>query len=253
MNLEGKKISGSRNWAVWGLDFLERYDPDPLRYYLTVNMPESKDADWDWAGFVHRNNNELVATWGNLVNRVLSFGYKHWDGVVPTPGELRSGDEAILAVVDAGFQEIGEHFKAVRLRAALNEAIRLASEGNKYWDTAAPWDEIKIDKTAAATTVYTALRCIDSLKTLLAPVLPFTSEKLNIYLGYQQPLFGEQYTELVDDSLGTHQVLRYRPASASGRWEPSRLAPGQGLVQPEPLFRKLDDSVVEEERARLGQ
>ncbi len=84
MNLEGKKISGSRNWAVWGLDFLERYDPDPLRYYLTANMPESKDTDWDWEDFVRRNNDELVATWGNLANRVLPFAYKHWEGHVPS-------------------------------------------------------------------------------------------------------------------------------------------------------------------------
>ncbi len=83
MNLEGKKISGSRNWAVWGRDALTRYDPDALRYYLTVNMPENKDSDWDWAEFVARNNNELVATWGNLANRVLSFCYKHWEGHVP--------------------------------------------------------------------------------------------------------------------------------------------------------------------------
>jgi len=253
MNLEGKKISGSRNWAVWGLDFLARYDPDPLRYYLTVNMPESKDTDWDWLGFVHRNNDELVATWGNLANRVLSFAYKNWDGLVPQPGELRSGDESILAAVDAGFQEVGEHLKAVRLRAALNETIRLASEVNKYLDTSAPWFEIKTDKPAAATTVYTALRCIDSLKTMLAPFLPFSSEKLNTYLGYQQPLFGEQFTETVTDNLGAHQVLRYRPGAAAGRWEPSRLEPGQALVQPAPLFRKLEESIVEEERARLGQ
>ena len=91
MNLEGQKISGSRNWAVWGLDFLTRYDPDPLRYYLTVNMPETRDADWDWDEFFHRNNDELVATWGNLANRVLSFAYKHWNGVVPDPGTPRPG------------------------------------------------------------------------------------------------------------------------------------------------------------------
>ncbi|HWQ83725.1 MAG TPA: methionine--tRNA ligase [Anaerolineales bacterium] len=253
MNLEGKKISGSRNWAVWGLDFLERYDPDPLRYYLTVNMPESKDTDWDWDGFVHRNNDELVATWGNLANRVLSFAYRNWEGVIPEPGVLRSGDEAILAVVEAGFLECGEHLKAVRLRAALSEAIRLASEVNKYLDTTAPWFEIKTDRAAAATTVYTALRCIDSLKTLLAPFLPFTSEQLNTYLGYQQPLFGEQYTEVVEDKLGTHQVLRYRADTARGSWEPSQLPAGQKLVQPAPLFRKLEESVVAEERARLGQ
>jgi methionyl-tRNA synthetase len=83
MNLEGEKISGSRNWAVWGRDALTRFDPDAIRYYLTTNMPESKDSDWDWADFVARNNNELVATWGNLANRVLSFCYKHWEGFVP--------------------------------------------------------------------------------------------------------------------------------------------------------------------------
>ncbi len=91
MNLEGKKISGSRNWAVWGLDFLDRYDPDALRYYLTVNMPENKDSDWDWREFVARNNNELVATWGNLANRVLSFCYKNWDGFVPDLGPGATG------------------------------------------------------------------------------------------------------------------------------------------------------------------
>jgi methionyl-tRNA synthetase len=253
MNLEGKKISGSRNWAVWGLDFLSRYDPDALRYYLTINMPESKDTDWDWEGFVRRNNDELVATWGNLANRVLSFAYKHWGGVVPDPGEFRPDDEAILALVESGFKVVGDHFNGVRLRAALNEAIRLASEVNKYIDQSAPWFEIKTDKAAAATSIYTALRCIDSLKTLLSPILPFSSEKLHTYLGYKQPLFGEQFTEPVQDSLGTHTVLRYRAGSASGCWEASRLEPGQAMLQPAPLYRKLDDSVVEEERARLGQ
>ena len=253
MNLEGQKISGSRNWAVWGLDFLSRYDPDPLRYYLTANMPEGKDTDWDWQDFLSRNNNELVATWGNLANRVLSFAYKHWEGRVPEPGELRTTDRDILATVEAGFQTVGELLNAVRLRAALAEAIRLASEVNRYLDQAAPWFEIKTDKAAAATTIYTALRAIDSLKILLSPFLPFTSERLNAYLGYGRPLFGEQFVETREDNLGEHLVLRYRPAEAVGRWEPSQLPAGQALQQPAPLFRKLDESIVEEERARLGQ
>ncbi len=253
LNLEGKKISGSRNWAVWGLDFLSRYDPDPLRYYLTANMPEARDADWDWQEFFNRNNNELVATWGNLANRVLSFAFKNWEGCVPDPGDLRPADQAILAAVEAGFRSVGEQLEAVRLRAALAEAIRLATEVNKYLDTAAPWFEIKQDKAAAAKTIYTALRAIDSLKVLLAPFLPFTSERLHGYLGYTQPLFGEQYVEAHADALGEHQVLRYRTANASGRWEPSQLVPGQALQTPAPLFRKLDESIVAEERSRLGQ
>jgi methionyl-tRNA synthetase len=253
MNLEGRRISGSRNWGVWGLDALTRYEPDALRYYLTANMPEMKDSDWDWQDFLNRNNNELVATWGNLANRVLSFAFKNWEGRVPEPGELRPADREILATVEAGFEAVSEHLEAVRLRAALGEGIRLATEVNKYLDTAAPWFEIKQEKTAAAKTIYTALRAIDSLKILLAPFLPFTCERLHSYLGYTRPLFGEQFVETCSDALGEHQVLRYRPANASGHWEPSQLAPGQALNPPAPLFRKLDESIVEEERSRLGQ
>jgi methionyl-tRNA synthetase len=252
MNLEGKKISGSRNWAVWGLDFLERYDPDPLRYYLTANMPESKDTDWDWDDFVRRNNDELVAKWGNLVNRALPFAYKHWEGCVPDPGELRPEDLEIIATVEAGFQSVGEQLGAVHLRAALDEAQRLASEVNKYLDKAGPWFEIKADKAAAAKTIYTALRAIDSLKVLFAPFLPFSSERLHGFLGYATPLFGSQYTETIQDNLGEHKVLRYRPGEEAFQWQPSRLPAGQALNQPALLFDKLEPSVADEERLRLG-
>ncbi len=252
MNMEGRKISGSRNWAVWGLDFLSRYDPDSLRYYLTANMPESKDTDWDWEDFLRRNNDELVATWGNLANRVLSFAYRNWEGKVPEPGELRPTDLEIIATVEAGFQTVGEQLEAVRLRAGLNEALRLAAEVNKYLDRAAPWFEIKSDKQAAGTTIFTALRAVDNLKTLLAPFLPFSAQRLHGFLGYTQPLFGEQFVDTVQDSLGEHTVLRYRPGQASGHWQPSQLQPGGLLNQPEPLYKKLDPVMVEQERSRMG-
>jgi methionyl-tRNA synthetase len=253
MNLEGQKISGSRNWAIWGLDFLSRYDPDALRYYLTINMPELRDSDWDWDEFIARNNNELVATWGNLANRVLSFAYKHWDGLVPDPGELRPADTAIIATVESGFQTVGEQLEAVHLRPALSEALRLAAEVNKYLDTASPWFEIKTDKNAAAKTIYTAIRVIDSLKLLFAPFVPFSSERLHTYLGYTQPLFGEQYVEAQPDNLGVHNTLRYRPPISGGRWEPSGLQPNQPLKQPAPLFKKLEPVLANEERKRLGK
>jgi len=252
MNLEGQKISGSRNWAVWGRDALSRYDPDALRYYLTINMPENHDSDWDWKEFVARNNGELVATWGNLANRVLAFCFKHWDGHVPEvdPGALRPADLELLATIEAGFVSVGKELEAVHLRAALQEAIRLASEVNKYLDTSAPWFEIKTDKAAAAKSVYTALKAIDSLKVLFAPFLPFTSEKLNGFFGYETPLFGEQYTETVKDSLGEHTVLRYKGIDGL-LWNPSELKPGAKLNPPAPLFKKLDESVTEKEWARL--
>ena len=254
MNLEGQKIAGGRNWAIWALDFLSRYDPDALRFYLTINMPELRDSDWDWDEFIARNNNDLVATWGNLANRVLSFAYNHWDGFVPDPDELRQADKEIIKVVERGFLTIGEHLEAVRLRSALSEALRLASEVNKYLDTASPWFEIKTDKSSAAKTIYTALRVIDSLKLLFAPFIPFSSERLNTYLGFTEPLFGEQYIEEQQDDLGVHNTLRYCPPQPGGHWEPSKLQPGQHLKQPAPLFKKLvDPHLADEERKRLGK
>jgi methionyl-tRNA synthetase len=253
MNLEGQKISGSRNWAVWARDFLSRYDPDPLRYYLTTTMPEAKDTDWDWEDFYKRNNDELVATWGNLANRVLAFTYKNFAGKVPEPGELTSMDSELLHSVEAGFETVARELEAVHLRAALGEAMRLAGEVNRYLDQTAPWTAIKTDRQAAARSVYVALRAIDSLKILFAPFLPFSSEKLHTFFGGTRPLFGTQYTETLPDRLGEHTVLRYNGENASGRWEPSQLKPGQPLNQPAPLFKKLDVQIVEEERSKLGK
>lgn len=258
MNLEGKKISGSRNWAVWGRDFLTRYDPDALRYYLTVNMPENKDSDWDWREFVARNNNELVATWGNLANRVLAFCYKNWDGHVPDfvmeknkTAISRSEDKILLDLISNGFDVVGNELDMVRLRSALSEAMKLATAVNVYLDVNSPWSVIKTDKDSAAKTIYTSLKAIDSLKVIFAPFLPFTSERLHGFLGYESPLFGEQYIETVRDSLGEHTVLRYKSIDGL-QWRPSELEPGKKLNQPGPLYKKLEESVAEEERARLG-
>jgi methionyl-tRNA synthetase len=258
MNLEGKKISGSRNWAVWGREALTRYDPDAIRYYLTVNMPENKDSDWDWSEFVARNNNELVATWGNLANRVLSFSYKNWNGWVPdvNVATLREADLNLLVLIENGFNIVGKELEAVRLRAAIGEAMKLATVVNQYLDVNAPWSAIKTDKESAAMTIYTALKAIDSLKILFAPFLPFTSERLHGFFGYETPLFGEQYTEEVTDALGTHKVIRYRLGRDDiprFQWKPSELKPGQKLNQPGPLFKKLEEKIIEEERARLGK
>ena len=252
LNMEDRKISGSQNWGVWGLDFLSRYDPDPLRYYLTAIMPETRDANWDWNDFVARNNNELVATWGNLVNRTLSFAHKHWEGHLPEVDGLRPQDEALLAAIEAGFDTVGAELERVHLRAALSEAFRLATVANKYLDEQAPWTQIKTDKQAAGASVYTAIKAIDSLKVLLAPFLPHTCEQLHGFLGYEEPLFGTQYTESISDDLGEHTALRYDPAVASGRWAPSELPPGAPFNAPAPLFKKLDPEIADEERARLG-
>lgn len=252
LNLEGQKISGSRNWAVWGLDFLSRYDPDALRYYLTTIMPEARDTDWDWNDFYHHNNDELVATWGNLVNRVLSFAYKHWEGVVPDPGTLQKEDEELLRQIEKGFETVGAELDAVRLRSALNETMRLASEVNKYLDQTAPWFTIKSDKALAGRAIFVAMKAIDSLKVLFSPFLPFTCAKLHEYLGYSDQLFGEQYTRELHDNLGAHTALLYDPAKGKGRWQASQMAAGQPFNPPSALFKKLDEKIVAEERQRLG-
>ena len=253
MNIEGQQFSKSRNWAIWLPDILDRYDPDAIRYYVAMTMPESRDSDWSWDGFVTRNNTELLAAWGNLVNRVLKFAMRHFDGRVPDPGDLRDIDREILAQVEAGFERIGALLDGVKLRDALSETMALAREVNGYLDRA-PWFKvIKEDRQAAATTIYTALRCIDNLKTLFAPFLPFTSQQVHEFLGYEGRLFGEQRIETFHEAERSPPALIYDTSGAIGRWEPSALPPGQALREPVPLFRKLEPDLVEAERARLGQ
>jgi methionyl-tRNA synthetase len=253
MNLEGQGMSGSRNWAVWMDEALDRYDPDALRYYLTVAMPEARDTDWRWDDFLHRNNDELVAAWGNLVHRTLTFAYRRFDRQVPTPGPLEDIDARLLAQIEAGFEPIGQLIAACKFRAALSEVMALVREVNRYLDEKGPWFQVKESREAAGTTIYVGLKAIDSLKILFAPYLPFSSERLHQYLGYEGTLFGRSYTSTFKEEEGrVHQALCYDGSGASGEWKPSELPAGQVLRQPEPLFRKLDESVVEEERARIG-
>jgi methionyl-tRNA synthetase len=252
MNIEGAQFSKSRNWAVWLPDILERYDPDAIRFYVAAAMPESRDSDFSWSEFVRRNNDELVAAWGNLANRVLSFAYKHFDGKVPDPGQLEPFDQELLARVEAGFETIGQSLEEVKLRAALQEALALAREVNTYLDHAPWFGVIKQDRKTAGRTVYTALRAIDSIKMLLAPFLPFSSERLHRMLGYDQPLFGELHIQTYQERERSHEALTYDAANASGRWQPSELPPGQKLDEPAPLYRKLDEEIIEQERTLLG-
>jgi methionyl-tRNA synthetase len=251
LNMESQKLSTSRNWAIWAPDLLERYDPDPVRYYLTAIAPETRDTDFTWRDFIRRNNDELVATWGNLVNRMLSFAYRHFEGRVPQPGELDEPDREILARVEGGFRSAGELIEAVRLKAALEEVMGIARAANVYLDQKAPWLQIKEDRAAAATSVYVILRVIDNLKMLFAPFLPFTGQRLHEMLGYDGQLFGRQYAQAVEESGRSHLVLCYDSGPATGRWEPSRLPAGQALRPPAPLFKKLDEELAEAEVARL--
>ncbi len=248
LNLEGAKLSTSRNWAIWVPEYLERYDPDPLRYYLTINAPEGRDANFSWDDFVRRNNDELLAAWGNLIHRVLSFSHRHFGGVPGEIGELDGTDQALLAQVEAAFPRVGGLLDRCQFRAALQEGMALAREVNRYLDVKAPWFAVKEDRIQAATTLFVALRAIDSLKVLLAPFLPFISARLHELLGYETPFWGELAEA---EGAEGQPVIRYRPGG-EGRWRPSDLPLGRPFGRPTPLVRKLEASVAEEERTRLG-
>lgn len=252
MNMEGRKISGSHNWGVWMLDALERYDPDPLRYYLTVTMPETRDSDWTWEGFVERNNGELVANWGNLVNRVLNMTRRYFDGQVPDPGLLSERDQTLLSAVDQGFDEIGRLYDACKFRAALQETLALATKVNQYLEETSPWLTVKSDPQTTARSLYTAIQAINGLKILFAPVLPFTCQGLHEMLGENGQLFGRPVVKKYKERIRDHVALTYDGSEAIGQWERTEIPVGRKLPKPSPLFRKLDPSVADEELARLG-
>ncbi len=251
LTMEGRKFSSSRGVVIYVKDFLERYDPDALRFFLTIAGPEAQDTDFTWAEFVRRNNDELVATWGNLVNRVLTIAHKHF-GAVPKPAKLEDADQALLALVEQAFGPVGERIEACSFKAAISEVFRVADAVNRYLNDQAPWRLVKEDVPRAAAVLYTALRAIDNLKVLLAPFLPFSTQRLHEMLGNSGQLSGAlRMDTATEEGEGPHLILTGDYNKGVGRWAPSELPAGQKLATPAPLFKKLDDSVVAEELARL--
>jgi methionyl-tRNA synthetase len=253
LGLEGKQFSTSRQHSIYIRDFLDRYDPDPLRYYLIAAGPETQDTDFTWAEFVRRNNDEVLANWGNLVNRTLTSAHRNF-GAVPEPGELTAEDSALLDGVAGGFDAVGEHIDGGRFRAALAEAMRLASTVNTYVSDQAPWALVKTDRERAATVLFVALRAVDSLKTIFTPFLPHTSQVVHELLGYEGYIAGPLVFREVEEEDGRkHEILTGDYRSWVGSWAPSELQAGQPLQEPRQLFKKLDDSVVDEELARMRE
>ena len=173
---------------------------------------------------------------------MLGFAYKRCNGVVPTRQPLDEASQALLDEIKAGFASAGELYNGVKLKAALTEVRRLSQLVNQYLNDKAPWKAIATDPDGAATSVYVALQAIDWLKLLWAPILPHSSEQIHTMLGYDQPLFGRQYTEEVTDARGKHLVLRYDHGAASGKWIANPLVAGQTLREPKALFVKLDET-----------
>ena len=244
LTMEGKQFSTSRDVVIHVGDFLDRYGADSLRYYLTAAGPETHDTDFTWAEFVRRNNDELVATWGNLVNRTLQSAYKNF-ARVPEPGAFTAEDSAVISAVEAGFATVGSEIERARFKAALAEVMALATRVNQYVSSEAPWAALESDRARAGTILYVALRCIDSLKILFTPFLPHSSQTLHELLGHDGWIAGPlEFRDVVEPGGSAHVVLTGDYASWIGRWAPSGLQPGQALREPTPLFAKLDAATV---------
>jgi len=230
LNLEGRQFSTSRNWAVWLPEYLDKYDPDPLRYVLTVNMPETSDSDFSWREYVRANNEELVSTYGNLVHRVLTFTYKNFDARVPKPGNLDEISEGLISEARSRLEQVAESIALCRFREALNTVMGLAQECNRYLDKKEPWKTIKENRSEAATTLWVSMTVINGLKTMFYPFLPFSSEKLHLMLGFHGS-----------------------PMDNGWNWDPEILISGQKLGTPEPLFHKLDEDLVQHEAKKMDR
>jgi len=226
LTLEGRPFSTSQNWAIWLPDYLERYDPDPLRYYLTINAPETRDSDFSWSEFVRRNNDELVARWANLIHRTLSFTFKNFEGRVPPGGEPDAAAAALLTETASAIAECDDLLTACKFKNAIGRVMQSITAANVYLDSTEPWKKIKVDKEAAGRSLYFAIQTINRLKILTQPSMPHIAQ-------------------------GVHELLGFEGEAAKCSWSAEPVPPGQKLRKPVPLVKKLEPTVVDDELARL--
>jgi methionyl-tRNA synthetase len=216
MTMSGSKASTSRGNVIWTRDVLDRYGADTLRYYLSVTAPEGRDSNFTYEELIRRNNDELVATYGNAVHRTLTFLQSKFGGIVPTPQPLREADREILAEVEGGFEVVGHNIAQCHFKDGINAAMAVARAANRYLDEQAPWKQIKVDREGAGTTIYVMLQVLSALRVLFAPYLPFSSQQLHKYLGLE----GEV---------------------SAGHWGLDRVPAGVRLPVPAPLFPKWEE------------
>jgi len=256
LNLEGNKLSTSKNWAVWLPEYLEDFpnQQDVLRYALTANAPESKDNDFTWKDFQARNNNELVAIFGNFINRVVVLTNKYYNGIVPEPSEFFEIDEETLATVKAYPSVISSSIERYRFREASQELMNLARLGNKYLADEEPWKLIKVDEERTKTIMYVALQIASALATLSEPFLPFTSNKLKGILGL---CHNEEQSDVVISSnkeIATTQKKESRNDALTWKDISSKeilLPAGHQIGKAELLFLKIEDETVQAQVDKL--
>ncbi len=235
LNLEGNKISTSKNWAVWLHEYLEDFpnQQDVLRYTLTANAPETKDNDFTWADFQARNNNELVAIFGNFINRVMVLTDKYYEGIIPEPATLSEIDEQVLSELKAYPAVIASSLERYRFREAQAELMNVARLGNKYLADEEPWKTIKTDEERTKTVMYVALQIASALAVLSEPFLPFTSDKLKTMLNVR--------------SSAVETLLQWEDVSSKSEL----LKSGHKIAKAEFLFSKIEDEQIQQQLDKL--
>jgi methionyl-tRNA synthetase len=228
LNLEGRKLSTSKNWAIWLHEYLTDFknQQDTLRYVLCATAPESKDTDFTWKDFQARNNNELVAVFGNFINRVMVLTNKYWEGVVPERNQLTKYDNQILDSIKEYPKKIGDSIEKYRLREALNELMNLARTGNKYLAETEPWKCKKTDEERAKTIINISLQISAALAVLCEPFLPYTSKKLKILLNMKEIIWDDISISMIP---GLHKIRKH-----------------------EHLFTKIEDHEIEKQLEKLN-
>lgn len=253
LTMEGKKFSSSKNVVIYVRDVLSRYQPDALRYFISIAGPETSDSDFTWSEFVRRNNSELVAGWGNLVNRTAAMIAKNF-GEIPTPGERESIDSELLDAVRAGFETVGSLIGNHQQRAALAEIMRLVGEANTYVTRTEPFKlKAPEQRERLATVLHTLVQAVSDLNTMMSVFLPHSSNAIDSVLGGDGEIAPMprlvEVTDLDTDypyPIITGEYANVRP------WEPREVVPGTPIAKPKPAFVKLDESVIAEELERLG-
>ncbi|NBW94896.1 MAG: methionine--tRNA ligase, partial [Bacteroidetes bacterium] len=237
LNIEGDKLSTSRNWAVWLHEYLEDFEPDLLRYALATMLPETKDADFNWSEFQTRVNSELADVLGNFVNRTLTFAARFADGKVPELVDPSDADKAALEELATFPDRIGKAYDTYRNREAVFETMALARLGNKYFNDTEPWHTRKSDPQACANTIHVSLQICAALSVLMEPALPFSSARLRGMLNLE----------------GVRASVPGGAAEGIG-WDDagkSLLQPGHALGEAGILFTKIEDDVMEEQKAKI--
>ncbi|HHH80053.1 MAG TPA: methionine--tRNA ligase [Thermoplasmatales archaeon] len=224
LRLEGEQFSKSRGLAIWIPDIMKRFDVDAIRYYLSINMPEHRDSNWTWEDFVSKNNDELLGVYGNLVHRILTFTWKNF-GETPEQGELDEEDKKLLEEIEKTSEEVHSNLQICSFKKALKNIMSLAQKGNVYFAQKKPWETIKKDREKCGTTLHVCLRLVKALSLMLAPYLPFSSQKVWRYLGYNDSIHKHTWSEITQD-----------------------VETGKKIEKPEHLFKKLSLEDIMEEK-----